>query len=154
MADKTDNRRLIRKLWGIAKSPELQLTDEDVHTIVGAQTKKDSIRALSARELQKVIRVLEDMQRSARRGSGRQGSRGNQATENQRKKIYRLTQVLGWDKPARVNGLCRRLFGVAAVEWLDYRQCVKLIEALKSMAERQAGQEAEGEDNGVSDAPV
>ena len=33
--------------------------------------------------------------------------------------------------------MCRKMFGVGAVEWLDYQQCSKLIEALKSMAKRQ-----------------
>lgn len=36
------------------------------------------------------------------------------------------------------------MFGVACVEWLDYQQCSKLIEALKSMAERKEKEEADG----------
>ena len=61
------------------------------------------------------------------------------------KTIFKLTQELGWDKPSRVNGMCRKMFGVGAVEWLDYQQCSKLIEALKSMAKRQK----EGQDEGL-----
>lgn len=41
--------------------------------------------------------------------------------------------------------MCRKMFGVGAVEWLDYQQCSKLIEALKSMAKRQK----EGQDEGL-----
>ena len=134
----------IKKLWGIAKCPELKLTDEEVHLIVAGHTGKDSIRALNKRELQTVIRVLCSMKESARRSKhGRKGRAGNPATENQRKKIHRLTQELGWDKPSRLSGMCRRMFGVSAVEWLDHQQCSKLIEALKKMVQRQEGKEAQ-----------
>lgn len=127
----------IRKLWGIAKSPELKLTDEELHLIVESHTGKESIKALNGRELQTVIRVLGSMKDSVKEsGCGRGRYTGNPATEEQRKKIYRLTQELGWENAARVNGMCRRMFGVGAAEWLDYRQCSKLIEALKSMARR------------------
>lgn len=128
----------IRMLWGIAKCQELSLTDEELHIIVSAHTGKDSIRALSRKELGTVIGVLIDMKNSAsRNGRGSRKERGNTGTANQRKKIYKLAERLGWDKPARVNGLCKKMFGVACVEWLDYRQCSKLIEALKAMAERE-----------------
>ena len=127
----------IKKIWGIAKSPELKLTDEELHLVVQAHTGKDSIKALNKRELQTVIRVLGSMKDSAKKSErGRSRFSGNTATENQRKKIFKLTQELGWDKPSRVNGMCRKMFGVGAVEWLDYQQCSKLIEALKSMANR------------------
>lgn len=133
-----NTQKEIRKLWGIAKSPELKLTDEEVHLLVSGHTGKDSIRALSAREIRMVIHVLAGMKNSAKKdGRTPKYHRGNPATENQRKKIYRLTQELGWDKPARLNGMCRKMFGVSAVEWLDYEQCSKLIEALKSMVKRE-----------------
>lgn len=134
----------IRKLWGIAKCPELKLTDEEVHLVVAGHTGKDSIRDLNKRELQMVIRVLYSMKESARKSKHRQKTcAGNPATENQRKKIYRLAEELGWDKPSRLSGMCQRMFKVSAVEWLDYKQCSKLIEALKKMAERQKDKEAQ-----------
>lgn len=128
----------IRTVWGIAKSPELKLTDEELHLVVQAHTGKDSIKALTARELRTVVNVLAGMKESCwkeERGKKYQG--GNSSTVNQRGKIYKLTQELGWEKPARVNGLCKKMFKVDRVEWLDYQQCSKLIEALKSMLERQ-----------------
>jgi len=134
----------IRMLWGIAKSQELKLTDEELHLIVERHTGKESIKLLNKREIRSVIGILLDMKDSCRRNErGRKFCRGNPATENQRKKIYRLTQELGWDKPSRLSGMCRRMFGTAAVEWLDYSQCSKLIEALKSMLERQKGESDE-----------
>ena len=42
--------------------------------------------------------------------------------------------------------MCRRMFGVTSVEWLDYTQCSKLIEALKAMADRQEGKEEKHQD--------
>ena len=45
----------IKRVWGIAKSPELKLTDEELHLLVQAHTGKDSIKALNKRELQTVI---------------------------------------------------------------------------------------------------
>lgn len=135
----------IRMLGGLAKCQELSLTDEELHLIVSAHTGKDSIKQLNQRELGTVIGVLGNMKSSAsKNGRSDRQTRGNTGTVNQRKKIYRLTERLGWDKPARVNGLCKRMFGVACVEWLDYQQCSKLIEALKSMAERKEKEEADG----------
>lgn len=134
----------IRILWGIAKSPELRLTDEELHLIVERHTGKESIKLLNKRELQSVIGELLNMKDSVRRQErGKKFDRGNPATKNQRKKIYRLAEDLGWDKPARLSGLCRKMFGTTAVEWLDYQQCSKLIEALKAMQARQKGGEDE-----------
>lgn len=143
MAGKTSQPN-IKQVWGIAKSPELKLTDEELHLLVQAHTGKDSIRDLGKRELQAVIRVLLHMKDSVKKSERGKRPGGNPATENQRKKINKLTQALGWDKPARVNGMCKRMFGVSTVEWLDYQQCSKLIEALKAMVERK-----EGEDEGL-----
>lgn len=100
------------------------------------------------RTTQTVIRVLGNMKDSAKKSErGRNRYNGSEVTENQRKKIYKLTQELGWDKPARVNGMCQKMFGVSAVEWLNYQQCSKLIEALKSMLKRQ--KEKEEQDEGL-----
>lgn len=128
----------IRMLWKIAKSEPLALTDEELHLLVSANTGKDSIKKLTKRELGGMIQILQNMKDSAtgiKRAKKR--SRGNIATQNQRKKVYKLTQELGWDKPARLNGFCKRMFGIASVEWLNYEQCSKLIEALKAMQKRE-----------------
>lgn len=134
----------IRMLWGLAKCQDLSLTDEELHLIVSAHTRKDSIKQLNQRELGTVIGVLGNMKSSAsKNGRSDRRTRGNTGTVNQRKKIYKLTETLRWDKPARVNGLCKKMFGVACVEWLDYQQCSKLIEALKSMEARMEKEDAD-----------
>lgn len=128
----------IRMLWAIAKSPELSLSSEELHMLVEAHTGKESVKLLNKRELGKVVSILQNMKDSAA-GIDREKKRrrGNSATENQRKKIYMLTKELGWNKPARLNGFCKRMFNVSSVEWLNYQQCSNLIEALKKMVERE-----------------
>lgn len=139
----------IRILWGIAKSQELCLTDEELHMLVAAHTGKDSIRALNKKELGTMVGVLQNMRDSASRETrSRQWETGNPATANQRKKIYKLTEELGWEKKSRVNGLCRKMFRVFCVEWLNYQQCSKLIEALKSMVERRKDEGLQADGNG------
>lgn len=145
MAVKAQTAVSIRTLWGLAKCPQLGLTDEELHLFVAAHTGKDSIRELNKSELRMLIRVLGNMKESAGKpGDGRKRPRGNPATENQRRKIYMLARELGWYNPARVNGLCRKMFQVERVEWLDSMQCAKLIEALKSMGKRQEGDGLDG----------
>lgn len=125
----------IKVIWGIAKSRELSLSDEELHLLIQARTGKESMKRLTKHEIGLIIGVLQNMKDSVNKEKGR--TRKNTGTENQRKKVYKLAEELGWDKPSRVNGMCKRMFNVAAVEWLNYQQCSKLIEALKKMAERQ-----------------
>ena len=127
----------IRMLWGIAKSPELGMTDEELHLLVLSHTGKDSIKQLNKRELGVMVSVLAGMKDSSTKGAKkRKHQTGNPATVNQRKKVYKLAEELGWTKKARINGFCRRMFGVESVDWLNYMQCSDLIVALKSMVER------------------
>lgn len=127
----------IRTIWGLAKCKELLLTDDELHWLVAAHTGKDSIRKLSQKEIKLVIGVLVNMKLSATKNkkSIRQIS-GNVGTGNQRRKIYKLAQALGWQDEQKVNGMCKRMFNIDCVEWLDYKQCSKLIEALKAMTQR------------------
>lgn len=135
----------VKMIWGLAKSQELCLTNDELYLLVQSQTGKDSISQLTRRERGLVVGTLQKMKDSAS-GKNRQKkkTRGNVGTENQRKKIYKLCESLGWDKAARVNGMCKKMFNVSSVEWLDYMQCSKLIEALKSMLARK-GQNDEAE---------
>lgn len=135
---KTRTGPTLRTLWGIAKSPEMRMTDEELHDFVSANTGKDSLKALTKEEIGLLVDRLGRMKNSAAgRLPRRCNSRGNTNTQRQRAKIYKLAQALGWDSAKRVNGFCRKMFGVASVEWLDYRQCSEMIEAMKAMAARQ-----------------
>lgn len=132
-------RYSIKTLWAIAKSPELNLSDEDLYAFVGAETGKDSIRKLTQGQIDKVCRLLQ-----ARRDKGKKQNQkaridegGQEGTEALRRKIFVLTEQLGWsDNPKRLSGMCKKMFSVDTVQWLTRFQCVKLIEALKEMKER------------------
>lgn len=130
----------IRMIWGIAKSPELSLDDEALYSIIERETQKDSMRKLTQGEIDRVCRVLQQMKdgvgKPAQRKRTDEG--GNPKTERQRKKVYMLTEALGWnDDDARINGFVRKMFKIDRLEWLTPAQCYKLIEALKKMAARQ-----------------
>lgn len=132
----------IRTLWGLAKSQELQLTDDELHLVVQAQTGKSSMKDLTESERRRVAYVLGQMKESASGKKKKPVSMVSNATDNQRRKIYVLARELGWDDPKRLTGFVKKMFRVDRVEWLDYQQCSNLIEALKSMVERQEEKDA------------
>lgn len=141
----------LRTVWGLAKSAELHLTDEELHMIVCAQTGKDSLKLLNKGEISGMVCYLRHLKDSVRRTDRKQGhpsNRGNPSTANQRKKIAGLCRELGWEEPKRLNGFCRRMFRVDSIDWLNYSQCSTLIEALKKMAARQADTEGKGRYHG------
>ena len=133
----------IRTLWAIAKSPELGLTDEDLHGVVYRETGKGSMKQLTQGEITAVARVLQNMKDSAARGSRskRTDEGGNPTTERQRRKIYALTEALGWNSDKRrIEGFVKRMTGIDRLEWLDAGQC----EGLKAILARE--QRKEGAD--------
>lgn len=125
----------LRMLWGIAKSPELSMSDEELHLFVEARTGKSSLKELTQRELNDMVAELARL-----KGPGIKGKppveRRIGSTGWQLKRIRELAASIGWDSPARVNGLVMKMFHVNAVEWLDSAQCSKLIEALKNIRRR------------------
>lgn len=128
----------LRTIWAIAKSPELALTEEDLHALVFRETGKQSMKQLTQGEITTLARVLQNLKDGAK---GTQAKRtdegGDPRTVPQRHKIYALCAELGWnDDNRRINGLVKRMFGVERIEWLSTGQCWKLIEALKAMASR------------------
>lgn len=132
----------IKTLWGTAKSPELKLTDEELRVIVAQQTGKTSIRALNKGELARVCNHLYQLRYSAakQKKEYRKPGTGNEATENQQKKVWMLAKNAGWSRD-RVIGLCRYKFDIPTVAKLNYRQCSDLIEAMKAIITREKGEE-------------
>lgn len=130
----------LKMLWGIAKSPELSMSDEELHLFVEARTGKSSLKELNQKELNAMVSEL-----ARHRGSGAAAPKTVQresTTGWQLKRIRELAVSIGWDNPARVNGLAMKMFHVSSVEWLDSAQCSKLIEALKNIRKRMV--EADG----------
>ena len=98
----------IRTLWAIAKSPELHLSDEDLHAVVFRETGKESMKKLSQGEINEVARVLQNMKDSVNSSARtkRTDTGGDARTVQQRRKIFALTEELGWnDDPRRIQGL-------------------------------------------------
>lgn len=54
----TGYRYTIKTLWGLAKSKELGLTEEELHLLVARETGKDSIRELNRSELSHICHAL------------------------------------------------------------------------------------------------
>ena len=128
-----------RRLWAIAKSPELKLIEEEVHAIVLRETGKTSIRELSDRELAQVVQVLQEMK--DRVGGRKRSVSGRPETLALRNKIHALEQELGWDNdPKRLQGFVKRVTRVDRLEWLSPKQCSQVIEGLKAMIRRKEGQ--------------
>ena len=134
----------IRTVWGIAKSPELRLEDEDLFGVVNPLTGKVCLRKVKAFVLSVESRALQEMKDSARQNAGRKRTDegGDPRTVEQRRKLYKEMRDLGWSE-AQVNGLARRMFQVERIEWLAPAQCGKLIEALKAIHARGRRKEAE-----------
>ena len=79
----------IRTLWAIAKSPELHMTDEDLHAVVYRETGKESIKALTQGQINEVARVLQNMKDGVSRSTRpkRTDEGGDARTIQQRRKI-------------------------------------------------------------------
>lgn len=150
-AAKTAPRRTgptIKTLWAIAKSPELGMTDEDLHALVYRETGKGSLRELTARELGTVARVLQNLKDGTRRDtrSRRTDEGGNPATVRQRRLIWHLCEELGWNNDyRRIQRFVKKVTGTDRLEWLTPQQCGQVIEALKAMAAREKRKE-DGQD--------
>ena len=137
----------IRTLWAIAKSPELHMTDEDLHAVVYRETGKESIKALTQGQINEVARVLQNMKDGVSRSTRpkRTDEGGDVRTVQQRRKIYALTEQLGWnDNPQRIQGFVKRMTGVDRLEWLNVAQCEKVIEGLKAILKRPERKVGEG----------
>ena len=104
------------------------------------ETGKESMKKLTQGEIPDVARVLQNMKDSAARSTGdkRTDEGGNPTTERQRRKIYALTEALGWNNDKRrIEGFVKRMTGIDRLEWLNTAQCEKVIEGLKAILARE-----------------
>ena len=101
------------------------------------------MRKLTQGQLNEVARVLQNMKDSVGGGirTKRTDEGGDARTVQQRRKIYALTEALGWNSdPRRIQAFVKRMTGVDRLEWLDMAQCEKVIEGLKAILKRQEAQ--------------
>ena len=92
------------------------------------------MKKLTQGEITDVARVLQNMKDSAARSTGgkRTDEGGNPTTERQRRKIYALTEALGWNNDKRrIEGFVKRMTGI------DRLECEKVIEGLKAILARE-----------------
>lgn len=56
----------IKTIWGLAKSPELNLNDDMLYDIVYRLTKKDSLKALTQKQIDMVCKELFNLKDNAK----------------------------------------------------------------------------------------
>lgn len=143
------SKEQIKNIWGFSK--DVGVDKDNLYCMIERISKKDSMRKMTKLQANKLIReliVLKDNNKIVKNRSSkrRTDTGGNKNTQLQRKKIYSLTAILGWnDNNNRINGFVKRMFKVDRIEWLSEDDCSKLIEILKKMIIRQ-GKEKELED--------
>ena len=143
------SKEQIKNIWGFSK--DVGVDKDNLYCMIERISKKDSMRKMTKKQANRLIReliVLKDNNKKVKNRSSkrRTDTGGNKNTQLQRKKIYALTAILGWnDNNNRINGFVKRMFKVDRIDWLDETQCNKLIEILKQMIIRQ-GKEKELED--------
>lgn len=130
-------KKQIAAIWASAK--EYGLDKQNVYDIIGAVSEKEHMTGLTYLEAAKVIGKIKGY---AEQSQKRTDAGGDPATVPLRKKIYALTKELGWnDNNDRINGFCKKMFGVERIEWLQVWQCHSCIEALKKMVDRKGSGE-------------
>lgn len=141
------SKEQIKNIWGFAK--DIGINKDELYCIISRVSKKESMKALTKLQANKVIRELITLKDKNKKSNKRKNTYknnpkrtdvgGNTDTVFQRQKIYELTEKLGWNNNNnRINGFVKRMFGIDRLEWLDEKQCNKLIEILKKMIQRQS----------------
>lgn len=120
----------IKKIYGLAK--QRRMTDEELHDLVRAVTKSDSIKALSKDQ---GIAVIDRLQgRQAQTAAHKERGR---ATPNQIWQINKLAEELGWKgDPKRLRRFLESQQQVSHPSYLSPTAAQKVIEALKAMKRR------------------
>lgn len=132
------NKNRLGVLWALAKSPELNFNNDDLHAIVYSITGKESMKNLTDQEITKVANALKSSKDKIDKAipKYRTDTEGEPDTIQQRKLIWHLTKEVGWgDDPKRIDGFCQRMFK-KDLKQLDMYQCNTLIESLKKIKER------------------
>ena len=142
------SKEQIKNIWGFSK--DVGVDKDNLYCMIERISKKDSMRKMTKLQANRLIRliVMKDNNKKVKHKTSkrRTDAGGNKSTQLQRKKIYSLTAILGWnDNNNRINGFVKRMFKVDRIEWLSEDDCSKLIEILKQMIIRQ-GKEKELED--------
>lgn len=124
-AQSKDAKKII---WGLAKG--LGLNKEELYIVLFRETQKDSMRACTDKELQRVVQALVILKEESK-------NRPGMASNKQVWKIRQLEKKLGWyDNPKRLASFLRKWYGVDRPEWLTSHDAWKAIESLKKVLEK------------------
>jgi hypothetical protein len=123
-----------KSLFGLAKSPGLNLDNEGLHDVVLRVTGKSSIKLLTQIEIKAVVRDLiflkEICQRDQEQPIPFKATR--EATQSQQYQIKMLEKELGWNNnPARLKGFMKKYSHKESIKCMAVDEASKLIEALK-----------------------
>lgn len=115
-------------IWSIGK--KLGMEETDIRAVLQRETGKDSMRACSERELQRVALAMRQLQGGAEQ-------RGDRATYKQLRFIRSLERSLGWsDQPQRLRAYLKKYYEVENPEWLTRAQAWRATESLKKVLQR------------------
>jgi phage gp16-like protein len=146
-----DRKRLIR-LIHVAKR-ELKLQEGDYRAVLASTVGKESCSDMSEAELDAVLKRLKELGftvqvKSSKGGTLSPKSRHKRPASKRQKDLIRALWINCYQVGAvdnrfeqALNAFVKRLTGVDNIEWLrDTREANKVIEALKNMYARKAGE--------------
>jgi len=134
-----------RRIW--ASAHEIGLAEEELRDLVEGVTTKRTISGLSEFQQTFVIRTLDRLKKDAHAKRRRQKKRigketGDQATARQIAEMRRLSEALGWGRPA-LRAWLTRCFKCEREEWMTASRATSAIQGLRSMVDRKKKAAAE-----------
>ncbi|MBU2051361.1 MAG: regulatory protein GemA [Gammaproteobacteria bacterium] len=134
-----------RRIW--ASAHEVGLEEDELRDVVESVTTKRSISGLTEFQQTIVIRTLDRLKKDTQKKRRRQkkrisGKSGDQATSRQIGEMRRLSEALGWGRPA-LRAWLKRCFSAEREEWLSANRASAAIQGLKTMVSRKGSAAAE-----------
>ncbi len=132
-----------KALLHVAKN-QLGLDDDIYREILRQEAGVVSAKELSPIGFDRVMRRFmklgfrRKVKPKARQSSNNNMSHNGLATKREVWKVRQLETELGWaDNPKRLRGFLKKYAGIERLEWLPHSKAWRVIEALKSLLEKQ-----------------
>ncbi len=127
-----------RRLWATAH--EIGLDESELRDVVESVVGARSISGLSELQQAVVVQALSRLKKDAHAKRRRQKKRidakkGDGITTRQLLEVWRLSEALGWGRPA-LRVWLKRCFGAQREEWLSANKASCAIQGLKAQIER------------------
>lgn len=136
-ATATRSRSRYTRIWAAAKS--LGLSNDDVHDILDREFQKESLKDLTDKQVDRFGTLLWDMNSGRQpnpRAKKRTDEGGRSDNIKQRRKIFMMAKVLGWNE-ASINQFCMTEYQISCHEWLPPKKCSNMIDAMRAIAKRE-----------------